>query len=110
MAHSELNAKYIANCKRKSACNTDFDNFIAVDSLGFGIGDTFARDCTLNRINAGDSVIIGIYDSIDGAGHLSGFSKDNDTYFSVAMTCDTYTYQILLFGIQCSVMPSAWLH
>lgn len=95
MAHSELGAKYIANCKRKSACNTDFDNFIAVDSLSVGIGDTFARDCTLNRINAGDSVIIGIYDSIDGAGHSSGFSKDNDTYFSAAMTCDTYTYQIL---------------
>ncbi len=96
MSHKELCAKYIANNKEKSADNTDFDNFIAVDDkLGFGIADTYARDCTLNRISAGDSVVIGIYDTIDGAGHSSGSSKENDNYVQAAMTCDTFTYQIL---------------
>lgn len=96
MSHNELSAKYIATDVKKSNVNTAFDNFIAPDTQkGFGIVDTFARDCTLQRINEGDSVVVGIYDSIDGTGHSSGFSKENDKYVQVAMTCDTYTYQIL---------------
>lgn len=96
MSHKELSAKYIATDVKKSNDNTPFENFIAFDGQkGVGVSDTFARDCTLYRINEGDSVVVGIYDSIDGAGHASGFSKDNGKYFQAALNCDSYTYQIL---------------
>lgn len=96
MSHNKLNIKYLATDLKRSADNSELDNFIAFgDNKGFGIVDTFARDCTLDRINKGDSVVIGIYDSIDATGHSSGFSKENDKYVQAAMTCDSYTYQIL---------------
>lgn len=63
--------------------------------VGRTVGDTAARDYTLYRMEQGDTVVCGIYDSIDGAGHKYGFSPECSEYISAASTCDGYTYQIL---------------
>lgn len=81
---------------KKPAMTREFYDYLAPErpspSSPF---DTGVRDYVLHRINMGDSVICGIYHSIDSMGHCYQFSPDCAEYLNAAMSCDMFTYQIL---------------
>ena len=70
-------------------------NFTAPDkpvaALPYDIG---VRDFILSRIAADDSIVCGIFDSIDSAGHRYGFGVSSE-YKNAAITCDMYAKSVL---------------
>lgn len=56
--------------------------------------DVGIRDFVIDRINADDSVICAIFDSIDSAGHRYGFGVSGE-YKNAAVTCDMYSRSVL---------------
>ena len=95
-AHPELKIKYINNSLRDTDGKTEIEKLTAFDGkIGYTLGDTAARDFALYSIADGDSVVFVLFDSIDANGHAHGFSPNCDGYVSAAVTCDSFTYQII---------------
>lgn len=57
------------------------------------IGFDGMRDHILSRIDAGDSVVCGIFHNIDTAGHMYGFGSTQ--YNGAVISCDMYAYSVL---------------
>lgn len=96
MKHRDLKLKFIDTSIDYKPNLNDIEKFtsyvIPRDSI---LGDKLCRDCTLWRINEGDSIVGAIYDAIDTAGHAFDFDKDNINYINSALISDMYTTQIL---------------
>lgn len=56
--------------------------------------DTGMRDWVIERIEADDDIVCGIFDGIDAAGHSYGFGTSEE-YFAAAVNCDMYAKSIL---------------
>ncbi len=93
--HPQYKIKYINTSLKSANPNSFVEKYTLARETGKMIEDTAARDCTLNRISKGDSIVCGIYDTIDASGHKYEFSPDNTEYMKAITVCDFYTYQIL---------------
>lgn len=56
--------------------------------------DTGMRDHILERIDAGDDLICGIFHNIDSAGHTYGFGISTE-YTGTVINCDMYAHSVL---------------
>ena len=56
--------------------------------------DTGMRDYILERMEAGDDIICGIFHNIDTAGHNFGFGTSSE-YTGAVINCDMYAYSVL---------------
>ena len=56
--------------------------------------DTGMRDYILERMEAGDDIICGIFHNIDTAGHQYAFGESSE-YTGAVISCDLYAYSIL---------------
>ena len=56
--------------------------------------DTGMRDYILERMEAGDDIICGIFHNIDTAGHNFGFGTSSE-YTGTVINCDMYAYSVL---------------
>lgn len=56
--------------------------------------DTGMRDYILERMEAGDDIICGIFHNIDTAGHNFGFGASTE-YTGAVINCDMYAYSVL---------------
>ena len=103
MAHPELHIDFCdtdrqrgGKLPKKPVISREFSDYLSPErpspSSPF---DTGVRDYVLHRIDKGDSVVCGIYHSIDSMGHSYQFSPDCAEYANAAMSCDGFTYQIL---------------
>lgn len=103
MAHRELRLQYRnlslltpEDGQDQSDCTPEFAAFTAPEQVvGFAPGDSAVRDYVCSRIAAGDDIICGIYDAIDGAGHGHGFLPTCSAYAHAAAVCDDYTGRVL---------------
>ncbi|HIW86368.1 MAG TPA: alkaline phosphatase family protein [Candidatus Eubacterium faecipullorum] len=79
---------------KKTGAGAAFSNFIAPDRPSVSAPyDTGMRDHILSRIDAGDSVVCGIFHNIDTAGHMYGFGSTQ--YNGAVISCDMYAYSVL---------------
>lgn len=57
--------------------------------------DEGMRDYVLERIKAGDDIVVGIFHNIDSNGHTYTFSNETQQYVNSVRTCDLYAYDIV---------------
>lgn len=70
-------------------------NFIAPETPSASAPyDTGMRDYILERMEAGDDIICGIFHNIDTAGHNFGFGASTQ-YTGAVINCDMYAYSVL---------------
>lgn len=70
-------------------------NFIAPETPSSSAPyDTGMRDYILERMEAGDDIICGIFHNIDTAGHNFGFGASTE-YTGAVINCDMYAYSVL---------------
>ncbi|MGN0528757.1 MAG: alkaline phosphatase family protein, partial [Eubacterium sp.] len=70
-------------------------NFIAPETPSASAPyDTGMRDYILERMEAGDDIICGIFHNIDTAGHNFGFGTSTE-YSGAVINCDMYAYSVL---------------
>ncbi|MGN1195502.1 MAG: alkaline phosphatase family protein [Acutalibacteraceae bacterium] len=70
-------------------------NFVAPDTPSASAPyDTGMRDYILERMEAGDDIICGIFHNIDTAGHNFGFGASTE-YTGAVINCDMYAYSVL---------------
>ncbi|MGN1123312.1 MAG: alkaline phosphatase family protein, partial [Eubacterium sp.] len=70
-------------------------NFIAPETPSASAPyDTGMRDYILERMEAGDDIICGIFHNIDTAGHNFGFGTSTE-YTGAVINCDMYAYSVL---------------
>ncbi|MDO4153231.1 MAG: alkaline phosphatase family protein [Clostridia bacterium] len=70
-------------------------NFVAPETPSASAPyDTGMRDYILERMEAGDDIICGIFHNIDTAGHNFGFGESTE-YTGTVINCDMYAYSVL---------------
>ena len=70
-------------------------NFVAPETTSSSAPyDTGMRDYILERMEAGDDIICGIFHNIDTAGHNFGFGTSSE-YTGAVINCDMYAYSVL---------------
>lgn len=70
-------------------------NFVAPETPSASAPyDTGMRDYILDRMDAGDDIICGIFHNIDTAGHNFGFGTSTE-YTGTVINCDMYAYSVL---------------
>lgn len=91
----EINRVRKKKIKNTFAETVELYNFVAPEIPSRSAPyDTGMRDYVLERIEAGDSVVCGIFDGIDGAGHKFGFGESTE-YTAAVINCDMYAFSIL---------------
>lgn len=81
--------------KQTNAETLELYNCVAAESPSSSSPyDTDMRDYILQRIDAGDDVICGIFHNIDSAGHSYGFGESTE-YTGAVINCDLYAYSVL---------------
>ncbi|MGN0458642.1 MAG: alkaline phosphatase family protein [Eubacterium sp.] len=81
--------------KRTKADSLELYNFIAPEAPSASAPyDTGMRDYILERMEAGDDIICGIFHNIDTAGHNFGFGASTE-YTGAVINCDMYAYSVL---------------
>ncbi len=96
MDFCDTDRKKGASISKALKISQEFSDFLAPEAPSKSAPfDSAARDYVLHCINRGDDIVCGLYDSIDAMGHMFEFSPNCAEYANAAMTCDTFTYQIL---------------
>ena len=96
MDFCDTDRKKGASISKALKISQEFSDFLAPEAPSKSAPfDSAARDYVLHCINAADDIVCGLYDSIDAMGHMFEFSPNCAEYANAAMTCDTFTYQIL---------------
>lgn len=81
--------------KKTRAESIELFNFIAPETPSLSAPyDTGMRDYILERMDAGDDIVCGIFHNIDTAGHNFGFGASTE-YTGAVMNCDMYAYSVL---------------
>lgn len=78
-----------------SADSLELYNFVAPETASISAPyDTGLRDYVLSRIDLGDDIVVGIFDTIDHAGHIYGFGEST-RYTGTVINCDMYAAAIV---------------
>jgi len=81
--------------KKTNAQTLELYNYVAPETPSSSTPyDTGMRDYILQRMEAGDDIICGIFHNIDSAGHSYGFGESTE-YTGAVINCDMYAYSIL---------------
>ena len=81
--------------KKTNAQTLELYNYVAPETPSSSSPyDTGMRDYILQRMEAGDDIICGIFHNIDSAGHSYGFGESTEQTGAV-INCDMYAYSIL---------------
>ena len=81
--------------KKTRAETIELYNFVAPETPSASAPyDSGMRDYIIERMDAGDSVICGIFHNIDTAGHTYGYAISTQ-YVGAVINCDMYAYSVL---------------
>lgn len=81
--------------RERNGKKSEIYNFVAAETPSVTApSDIGLRDYVLERIEKGDDIICGLFDTIDFAGHKNKFGESNE-YTAAVLNCDMYAHSIL---------------